>query len=152
MLLWLARRAWNLFWDSQGDCLGWRSAFLSCDFGLPRTRSSSVVHSGSLDSLHSSLGTSSFSAWALGLKWNEPNPLEPSGPTVIKWCFVISFLIIFSFQYIWLISILKIYLIYKYVYLKLKGSLLSPRKMKFKTRGIRGKLSLLSFFWDKKGE
>ena len=47
-------------------------------------------------------------------------------------------------------SIPKIYLIYKYVYLKLKGiSLLSPRKMKFKTRGIRGKLSLF-FFGTKK--
>ena len=82
MLLWLAHRAWNLFWDPQGDCLRRRDAFLSCDFGLSRIGSSSVVHSGSLDSLHSSLGTSSSSAWALGLKWNGPKPLEPSGPTI----------------------------------------------------------------------
>ena len=39
----------------------------SCDFGLPRTGSSSAVHSGSLDSLHSSPSTSSSSVWALGL-------------------------------------------------------------------------------------
>ena len=84
MLLWLARRAWNLFWDPQGDCLGRRGAFLSCDFGLPRTGSSSAVHSRSLDSLHSSSDTSSSSAWALGLKWNAPKPLEPSGPTYIN--------------------------------------------------------------------
>ena len=82
MLLWLARRAWNLFWNSQGDCLGRRSAFLSCDFGLPRTGSSLAVHSGSVDSLHSSSGTSSSSAWASGLKWNGPKPLKPSGPTI----------------------------------------------------------------------
>ena len=81
MLLWLAYRAWNLFWDPQGDCLGRRGAFLSYDFGLSRTGSSSAVHSDSLDSLHSSSGTSSSSAWALGLKWNGPKPLEPSGPT-----------------------------------------------------------------------
>ena len=54
----------------------------SCDFGLPRTGSSSAVHSGSLDSLHSSSGTSSSSAWALDLKWNGSKPLEPSGPTI----------------------------------------------------------------------
>ena len=82
MLLWLAYRAWNLFWDPQRDCLGWRGAFLSCDFGLPRTGSSSAVHFGSLDSLHSSSGTSSSSVWALGLKWNGPKLLEPSGPTI----------------------------------------------------------------------
>ena len=81
MLLWLAYRAWNLFWDPQGDCLRRRGAFLSCGFGLSRTRSSSAVYSGSLDSLHSSSGTSS-STWALGLKWNGPKPLEPSGPTI----------------------------------------------------------------------
>ena len=38
-------------------------------------------HSGNLDSLHSSLGTFSSSAWALGLRWNGPKPLGPSGPT-----------------------------------------------------------------------
>ena len=83
MLLWLAHKAWNLFWDPQGDCLGRRGAFLSCDFGLPRTESSSTVHSSSLDSLHSSSGSSSSSAWALGLKWNRSKPLEPSGPTIV---------------------------------------------------------------------
>ena len=82
MLLWLAHRAWNLFWDPQGDCLGRRGVFLSCDFGLPRIGSSSAIHSSSLDSLHSSSGTSSSSTWALGLKWNWPKPLEPSGPTI----------------------------------------------------------------------
>ena len=82
MLLWLARRAWNLFWDPQGDCLGQRGAFLSYDFSLPRTGSSSAIHSSSLDSLHSSSGNSSSSTWALGLKWNGPKPLEPSGPTI----------------------------------------------------------------------
>ena len=83
MLLWLAHRAWNLFCDPRGDCLGWCGAFLSCDFGLPRTRSFSAVQFGSLDSLHSSLGISSSSAWALGLIWNGPKPLEPSGPTIV---------------------------------------------------------------------
>ena len=83
MLLWLAHRAWNLFCDPQGDCLGRHGAFLSYDFGLPRTGSSSVVHSGSLDSLHSSLSTSSSSTWALGLRWNGPKPLDPSGLTSI---------------------------------------------------------------------
>ena len=38
-------------------------------------------HSGNLDSLHSSPGTSSSSAWALGLRWNGPKPQGPSGPT-----------------------------------------------------------------------
>ena len=83
MLLWLAHRAWNLFCDPQGDCLGQRGAFLSHDFGLPRTGLSLAIHSGSFDSLHSSLGTSSSSVWALGLRWNGPKPLEPSGPTSI---------------------------------------------------------------------
>ena len=82
MLLWLAHRVWNLFWDPQGDCLGWRGTFLSCDFGLPRIGSSSAVHFGSLDSLHSFSSISSSSVWALGLKWNEPKPLEPSGSTI----------------------------------------------------------------------
>ena len=66
--------------DPRGDCLGPRGAFLSCDFGLLRTRSSSAVQSGSLDSLHSSSGTSSSSAWALGLILNgleSPDPLAP---------------------------------------------------------------------------
>ena len=85
MFLWLAHRAWNLFWDPQGDCFRWRGAFLSCGFGLPKTGSSLAVHSGSLDSLHSSSGTSSSSVWALGLKWNGPKPLEPSGPTLSFW-------------------------------------------------------------------
>ena len=82
MLLWLAHRAWNLFRDLQGDCLGWRGTFLSCDFGLPRTRSSSAVHSSSMNSLHPSSDTSSSSAWTLGLEWTEPKPVEPSGPTI----------------------------------------------------------------------
>ena len=82
ILLWLAHRTWNLFWDPQGDCLGRYGAFLSCDFGLSKTRSSSAIYSGSLDSLHSSSGTSSSSAWALGLKRNGPKPLKPSGPTI----------------------------------------------------------------------
>ena len=83
MLLWLAHRAWNLFWNPQGDCLGRRGDFLSCDFGLPRTGSSSAVYSGSLDSLHSSSDTSSSATWALGLKRNGLKPLEPSDPTYI---------------------------------------------------------------------
>ena len=37
------------------------------DFGLPRTRSSSTVYPGSLDSPRSFSGTSSSSAWVLGL-------------------------------------------------------------------------------------
>ena len=62
------------------DCLGRRSAFLSHDFGLPRRGSFSAVPFGSLDSLHSSSGISSSSAWALGLISNgpeSPNPLAP---------------------------------------------------------------------------
>ena len=81
MLLWLAHRAWNLLWDPQGVCLRRRGAFFFCDFGLPRTGSSSAAHSGGLDSLYSSSGTSSSSAWTLGLKWNGLKPLEPFGPT-----------------------------------------------------------------------
>ena len=64
------------------DVLRRRGAFFSHDFGLSRTGSSSAVHSRSLDSLHSSPGTSSFSAWALGLRWNGLKPLGPSGPTI----------------------------------------------------------------------
>ena len=86
MLLWLAHRAWNLFYDPRGDCLEQRGAFLSCDFGLPRTRSSSAVHFGSLDSLHSFSGISSSSVWALGLILNgpeSPDPLAPQQPLKI---------------------------------------------------------------------
>ena len=72
----------DICWDPQGDCLERCGAFLSCDFGLQRTGSSPTVHSGRLDSLHSSSGISSSSAWALGLKWNGPKPLEPSSPTI----------------------------------------------------------------------
>ena len=79
--LWLAHMAWNLFCDLRVDALGRCGAFFSHDFGMLRTGSSSVVHSDSLDSLHSSPGASSSSAWALGLGWNGPKPLGPSGPT-----------------------------------------------------------------------
>ena len=80
--LWLAHMACNLFCDPRVDVLGRCGAFFSHDFGLLRTRSSSVVHSDSLDSLHSSPGTSSSSAWALGLGWNGLKPLGPSDPTI----------------------------------------------------------------------
>ena len=80
--LWLDYMAWNLFCDPRVDVLGRCGVFFSHDFGLLRTRSSSVVHSDSLDSLHSSPGTSSSSAWALSLRWNGPKPLGPSGPTI----------------------------------------------------------------------
>ena len=83
MLLWLAYWTWNLLWDPQEDCLGRCGAFPFCDFGLPRTGSSSAVYSGSLDSLHSSSGTSSSSAWALDLIWNGPKSLDPFSPTII---------------------------------------------------------------------
>ena len=66
--------------DPRGDCLGQRGAFLSCDFGLSRTGSSSTVQSGSLDSLHSSSSISSSSAWALGLILNGPESLDPLAP------------------------------------------------------------------------
>ena len=79
--LWLAHMAWNLFCDPRVDVLE-RCVFFSHDFGLLRTGSSSAVHSDSLDSLHSSPGTSSSSAWALGLGWNGLKPLGPSGPTI----------------------------------------------------------------------
>ena len=82
MHLWLAHRAWNLFHDLQGDCLGWRDTFLSCDFDLPRTRSSLAVHTGSMDSLRPSSDTSSSSAQTLGLGLNGPKPVESSGPTI----------------------------------------------------------------------
>ena len=80
MLLWLTHRAWNLFCDPWGDCLGRRGAFLSCDLDLPRTGSSSTVQSGSLDFFHSSSGTSSSSTWALGLILNGPESLNPLTP------------------------------------------------------------------------
>ena len=83
MLLWLACRAWNPFCDLQGDCLGRRGTFLSCDFGLLRTGSSSAIHSGSMNFLRPSSDTSSSSAWTLGLEWNGPKPVEPSGPTIM---------------------------------------------------------------------
>ena len=92
MLLWLAHRAWNFFCDPQEDCLGRRGAFLSHDFGLPRTGSSLAVHSGSLDPLHSFLGISSSSTWALGLRWNGSKPLEPSDPTItVKFFFFLGY-------------------------------------------------------------
>ena len=50
--LWLAHMAWNLFGDPRVDVLRQCGSFFSHDFGLPRTGSSSAVHSGSLDSLH----------------------------------------------------------------------------------------------------
>ena len=81
--LWLVHMAWNLFCDPRVDVLGRCGAFFSHDFGLSRKGSSLAVHSGSLDSLHSSPGTSSSSAWALGLGWNRPKPLGPSGPTLL---------------------------------------------------------------------
>ena len=80
--LWLAHMAWNLFCDLRVDVLGRCGTFFSHDFGLLRTGSSSAVHSGSLDSLHSSPGTSSSSAWALSLRWNGLKPLGPFGPTI----------------------------------------------------------------------
>ena len=95
--LWLAHMAWNLFSDPRVDVLGRCGNFFSHDFGLLRTGSSSAVYSGSLDSLHSSLGTSSSSAWALGLRWNGPKPLGPSGPTyTIKKLLKISFSILYT--------------------------------------------------------
>ena len=50
--LWLAHMAWNLFGDPRVDVLRRCGSFFSHDFGLPRTRLSSAVRSGSLDSLH----------------------------------------------------------------------------------------------------
>ena len=77
MLLWLAHWAQNFLWDARGDCLWRRGVFLFCDFGLPRTGSSSAVYPGSLDSLYLSSGISSSSAWALGLIWNGSESLDP---------------------------------------------------------------------------
>ena len=56
----------------------WRFPF--DDFGLPRTGSSSTVYPSNLDSLCSSSGISSSSAWALGLIWNGSEPLNPLAP------------------------------------------------------------------------
>ena len=53
------------------------------DFGLPRTGSSSAVYPGSLDSLCSSSGISSYSAWALGLIWNGLGFAKSFSPTDI---------------------------------------------------------------------
>ena len=83
MRLWLAHRAWNLFCDLQGDCLGRHGTFLSCDFELPMTRLSSAVCLGSMDSFRPSSDTSSSSAQTLGLGLNELKPVEPSGPTIL---------------------------------------------------------------------
>ena len=80
--LWLAHMAWNLFCNPRVDVLRRCGVFFSHDFGLPRIGSSSAVHSNSLDSLHSSPGTSFSSTWALSLEWNGPKPLGPSGPTI----------------------------------------------------------------------
>ena len=74
--------AWNLFYDPRVDCLERRGAFLSHDFGLPRRGSSSAVQFGGLDFLHSSSGTSSSSAWALGLISNGPESPDPLAPHV----------------------------------------------------------------------
>ena len=82
--LWLAHMAWNLFYDPRVDVLGRCGTFFSNDFGLPRTESTSAVHSGSLDSSHSFLDTSSSLVWALGFRWNGSKPLGPSGPTVLQ--------------------------------------------------------------------
>ena len=50
--IWLGISLVVLEWMSSGRC----GSFFSHDFGLPRTGSSSVVHSGSLDSLNFVLG------------------------------------------------------------------------------------------------
>ena len=72
MLLWLAHCVRNFLWDARRDCFWWHGAFPFRDLGLPRTRSSSVVYPGSLDSLCSSSDISSSSAWAMGLILNGP--------------------------------------------------------------------------------
>ena len=83
MLLWLAHWTRNFLLDAWGDCLWQRSAFPFYDFGLPRTGSSSAVYPGSLDSLCSSSGISSYSAWALGLIWNGLGFAKSFSPTDI---------------------------------------------------------------------
>ena len=95
MLLWLTHWARNLLWDPQGDCLWQCGAFPFCDFVLPRTGSFSVVYPGNLDSLCSSSGTSSSSAWALGLIWNGPKSLDPLAPH-----FVFVYFSFLSFKFI----------------------------------------------------
>ena len=115
--LWLAHMAWNLFGVPRVDVLGRCGSFFSHDFGLSRTGSSSAVHSDSLDSLHSSLVTSSSSAWALGLRWNGPKPLGLSGPTITIHTHVINplyFLIIKLYK-----IILYLYCTHKYLYTSL---------------------------------
>ena len=82
MLLWLAHWARNFLWDARGDCLWQCGAFPFCDFGLPRTGSSSVVYPGSLDSLCSPSDISSSSAWALGLIWNGLGFAKSFNPTI----------------------------------------------------------------------
>ena len=71
--LWLAHMVWNLFGDPRVDVLGRCGSFFSHDFGLPRTRLSSAVHSGNLDSFHFVLGH--FFLLGVGLrfemKWAE---------------------------------------------------------------------------------
>ena len=89
--LWLAHMAQNLFCDPRVDVLGRYGAFLSHDFGLPKTGSFSTIHFGSLDSLHSSPGISSSLVWALGLKWNGSKPLRPPGLTILNYLFLKSF-------------------------------------------------------------
>ena len=59
IFLWLAHWARNFLWDARGDYLWRHEVFPFHDFSLPRTRSSSVVYPGSLDSLCSSSGISS---------------------------------------------------------------------------------------------
>ena len=98
--LWLAHMAWNLFCDPRVDVLGRRGTFFSRDFGLLRIGFSSAVHSGSLDSLHSSPGTSFSSAWALGLRWNGLNPLGPSGPTCMYVCMYVCMYYVSIIHYI----------------------------------------------------
>ena len=110
MLLWLAYRAWNPFCDLQGDYLGRRGTFLSCDFGLPRTGSSSAVHSGSMDFLRPSSDTSSSSAWTLGLEWNGPKPVEPSGPTIMYEKKRINHLMHFENKHIYCTLLISYYL------------------------------------------
>ena len=71
--LWLAHMAWNLFGDPRVDILGRCGSFFSHDFGLPRTGSSSALHSGSLDSLHFVPGHLFLLGVGLGFKmeWAE---------------------------------------------------------------------------------
>ena len=110
MLLWLVGRAWNPFCDLQGDCLGWCGTFLSCDFGLPRIRSSSAVYSGNMDSLRPSLDTSSFSAWTIDEEWTGLRLVEPSGPTLCI-CMFFFFLIVVVVN-IWISLFIRLYTLY----------------------------------------